>query len=270
MGMEGDTLMNRTLRGGTLLSLLLALAAGVAVGQTPETAPVIDSKVEEIMAAWDATAGEREIYRFDIIDTVEEVLETGQKVEYSHRRTGMVRRPDRLRIESRGDVVNRDIWFDGTTVTLFDEEFNVYGRIEAPGTIEEMMETLIDRFGVTTPLADLLSHRTREVMRAELQTARHLGPGIVGDHECDHLAFTGENIDWQIWVDSGEKTLLRKLVITYKSLEGQPEYELLMLNMTPLPEIPDEEFAFVPPQGADEIEILVLVDEETDEDAETN
>ncbi len=262
--------MNRTFRTGPALSLLLALAAVVAVGQTPETAPDVDPEVEEIMRAWSDAAAERQAFRFEVVDTIEEVLETGETVDFSHRRTGLMRRPDRLRIISSGDIVNRELWFDGTTVTLYDGDDNVYGQVEIPGTVEEMMDTLIERYGVSTPLADLLSTNPREVMSAEMQTAHYLGPGMVGDHDCDHLAFTGENVDWQIWIDAGEVPQLRKLAITYKLLEGEPKYTVVIESVTPLSDVSEDEFAFEPPEGADEIEILAIIADEVEEEAESN
>ena len=33
-----------------------------------------------------------------------------------------------------------------------------------------------------------------------------------------------EDIDWQIWIESGKRQIPRKIVITYKNLPGQPQF----------------------------------------------
>ena len=42
------------------------------------------------------------------------------------------------------------------------------------------------------------------------------------------LLFTQENVDWQIWIDAGEKAVPRKIVITYKNEADQPQYEAVL------------------------------------------
>ena len=43
---------------------------------------------------------------------------------------------------------------------------------------------------------------------------------------CDHLAFRNLDTDWQIWVESGERPLPRKYVITSKTVAAAPQYTL--------------------------------------------
>jgi hypothetical protein len=35
--------------------------------------------------------------------------------------------------------------------------------------------------------------------------AKYLGTGIIGGVECDHLAFRDADVDWQIWIATGDR-----------------------------------------------------------------
>ena len=41
---------------------------------------------------------------------------------------------------------------------------------------------------------------------------------------CDHLAFAGPGIEWQIWLGPEKDPLPRRLAVTYLSMERQPRF----------------------------------------------
>jgi hypothetical protein len=79
-----------------------------------------------------------------------------------------------------------------------DLDRKVYGQIESTGTIEEMMDTMLIRYGFSTPLADLLSSDIYTILMSNAQTGQYLGLHNVGEIKYHHLAVTQENADWQI------------------------------------------------------------------------
>jgi hypothetical protein len=225
--------------------------------QGVETQPAIDPQAEEQILRWSEHEPECQFIRFEIMDTLDQVQDWGQKVMFTHLRTAALRRPDRLRLESRGDLINRDLVYDGSTVTLFDHDENAYTQVEFSGTVEEMMDMLLERYGVQTPLADLFA-MDRATILDDVEAGRHIGMSRVGEHECHHLAFTQEDIDWQAWIDAGEQPIMRRLVITDKGLPSQPQYALTLLSLSTPEEIAEEEFAFEPPEGAEQIDLVPL------------
>jgi hypothetical protein len=68
------------------------------------------------------------------------------------------------------------------------------------------------------------------------------------------LSFEQESIDWQLWIDAGEKPLPRKLVIAYKTEDEVPQYSVIMGKWNLNADVPDELFVFEPPEGAERIE----------------
>ncbi len=61
---------------------------------------------------------------------MEQATESGEMIQYAHVRTAVLRRPDRLWMESRGDQVNTTLWYDGTMFTLLDRDKNAYVTAE--------------------------------------------------------------------------------------------------------------------------------------------
>ena len=73
----------------------------------------------------------------------------------------------------------------------------------------------------------------------------------MGGVECDHYAYRSADVDYQVWIASGQPLPL-KLVVTSKKIPAAPEYTAAMTG-TLRPKIDDGSFAFMPPEGATNI-----------------
>jgi len=197
-------------------------------------------------------------FRIEAVETVDEVLEGGQKIQVTNRRKVALRRPNRFYAEASGDTANRTFWYDGATITLLDREPNVYGTTSAPKTVDAMLDFVMQRYGIQIPLADLFYEKPAEILAEKVKTGKYLGIHQVGEWKCHHLAFTQDDLDWQIWLQTGDEPLLRKIVITYKTRPAQPQYSAVIQSWDLAADLPDSTFKFTPPQGAMKIEILPL------------
>ncbi len=182
------------------------------------------------------------------------MTDSGEILQYAHVRTAVLRRPDKLWMETRGDKANTSLWYDGAMFTLLDRDKKVYVQLKAPATLDETIDMVYDRYGISTPLADMLSGNMYAVLMDSVITCRYLGQGLVGDRACHHIAATQKDIDWQAWIDQGDSPRLRKLVITYKRLDGSPRYSVVLAELEELVSVPPEMFVFQLPAGAAEIE----------------
>jgi hypothetical protein len=260
---------------GVILSIAACLACnsrrvelkGAAPGsllrrQAPPAAEpsAIDPRVDEMVRAVADRLRAVQSFRMRVADTLDEVEDNGQKLQYSHVREVIVHRPDRIWAQTRGDLVNRTLWKDGRSVTLFDPEQLIYARIDDPGTNEQMMDVLLDEYGFSTPMADLLSDDVHGAFTEGATSARYLGEHLVGEELCHHLAFDHPDVDWQLWLSTGDAPELRKLVITYADDPGAPQYSMSVLLFEPLDEddVPDSLFVAQIPEEAHEIELVPL------------
>ena len=77
--------------------------------------------------------------------TEDVLLTSGQRIQYARTVEASVRRPDRFRAESVGDTDNRQIVYDGKTITLMDRSKNFYTTIAAPPDLDAALEALSPR-----------------------------------------------------------------------------------------------------------------------------
>jgi hypothetical protein len=255
--------MNRTLRISLVCLLFLTGITGNALGKSVKSGWGIDPRVDKHIRQFSENHKELTHYTFTVIDTSDEVQENGQKLQFSHMRTVTVSQPNKLRIDSMGDLSNRSIWKDEKTLTIMDRDKKVYAQVEFSGTIDEMMDAMLVRYGLRTPLADLLSRDIYTTLMGNALTGQYLGLHNVGNIICHHLAVTQENIDWQIWIEK-ETPRLRKMVITYKQTQGEPQYTVVLQTMTTLPKVNEETFSFKPPSGAEKIGFMPIEKSESD------
>lgn len=241
--------------------LMLAILAGAAgcghVTKAREATPeasYIDPDADAVMRRWSERAQSRKMFRFQAVDTIDEVLDTGQKIQLSHMRTATVSRPNQVRVDTDGDLASRTVWKNKKTFTVLDGSANEYMQIDAPGTIDETIDMLMKKYGISTPLGDLLASNPYEILMSQVETGHYEGIHHVDAIKCHHLSFTQPNIDWQIWIDAGDEPIARKLVITYKLEPGEPQYTVRLLDSEVLTEVPDSVFQPEIPSGAKKVD----------------
>ena len=70
---------------------------------------------------------------------------------------------------------------------------------------------------------------------------------------CDHLALRGEKEDLQVWIARGDEPVPRRIMITYRDLEGQPRFWAQFLKWDFSPGPSDSSFTFSPPEGSRQV-----------------
>ncbi len=188
-------------------------------------------------------------------------LGSGQQVQAGRTVELQVRRPDRFHAEVHSTRRNRELFYDGKSVTLLDRIQNFYGSVPAPATLDEALDTAIERFGIEMPLEDLVVSDPYQSAMQKIVSGRDIGPVTVLGTPCEHLAFSLGAVDWQIWIEDGIKPVPRKIVITYKDEEGTPEYTAIFSHWDFQNKLPDFLFAFEPPSGASKIDVAEIKSE---------
>jgi hypothetical protein len=97
---------------------------------------------------------------------------------------------------------------------------------------------------VKLPLIDLMFMAAGEDFGSGVARARNIGPSRCGAIPCEHLAFRGK-VDWQVWIQSGDKPLPLKVVVTTRDAPAQPQFTAV-LACDPDPKVDDSTFAFKP------------------------
>lgn len=234
--------------------LLLVLISGAIAAQESAKKPVIDPEADVVLRQMSDHLKTVNASIFHLTDTIDELQADGRKFQFAHTRQLTVVRPDKLKIDVTGDLTNRTVWKDGKTITVFDKDKGVYAQLPDPGTIDQAVDMLQEKYGMGLPGADLLTDDAYKSMTERCSAVDYVGLGYVGDEKCHHLAFTGDDIDWQLWVTVGKDPAPRKMVITYKKISGEPQYTQQLLKKEDPSKIKDAVFTAEIPKGTEKID----------------
>lgn len=244
------------LLGGTVALVLSCSGIATASDVSPPGGTASTSAIDpDAMAALDRMGAELRSHqtlsiRSDV--TAEDVLGSGQKLQYGGTLQIQVRRPNRLRISAVSDQQDREIYYDGTSLTVFSPRLGFYASFSAPATIYETVEKASAEYGIELPLADLFTWGSDKSDAAKISSAFVVGSEHVGGRSCIHYAFRQTEIDWEVWIQQSGPALPCKLVITKRDDSSMPQYTATLQWAFP-GSISDSTFAFVPPPKARKI-----------------
>jgi hypothetical protein len=185
-------------------------------------------------------------FSFKVHALTEEILDDGQKVEFARNSTVTVRRPDHLAVTAAGDHDDMKYVYDGKQITIHNVRNKVYGQIPLPNTIDGAFDELSQKHDMVIPLADLVTSDPYKGLAPLIRSGEYLGLGYVFDVKCHHLAFRQEAVDWQIWLDQGDKPLPRKIIITYKDSPARLQYVAYLTAWDLTARFDEGTFSFVP------------------------
>jgi hypothetical protein len=256
--------MNRVYYFARRIVSVIALAMLVSAGwpQLGHAQPAgIDPQAEKLLKRMSDYLAGRQQFTLKAESTLEVVLTSGQKIQFDSPATLEVSRPNKLRAHRKGDLANQEFFYDGKTLTLYNPRENLYATTAAPSTIDETLDFAREKLDIIAPASELLYKNAAEKMLKESSSGFVVGPSVVAGVKSTHLGFRGAEVDWQIWIEDGDKPLPRKFILTSKKVAGEPQFTILIRNWDVAPKLTNQEFSFTPPKGAKKIEFLQLTAE---------
>ena len=221
---------------------------------TPAPAPPIEPAALERMKAMSELLKGAGSFSFAARTARERPSVNGQMLDFFSASRVEVSRPNRIRVEAKGDLHDASLWYDGKTLTIYSEKTTFYGQAAAPATIDETLQMLMDRLQTPLPVAGFLFQDPYARMVDGVKTAFDAGTAQVDGVACRHLAFSEEDADWQLWIEEGAQPLPRRIAVTYKTVAGAPRVVTTLSDWNLTPTIPADKFVFVPPAGATKVD----------------
>jgi hypothetical protein len=142
------------------------------------------------------------------------------------------------------------LFFDGKTFNVYGKHLNSFFRLDAPGTIDNLIDELREKHGAALPFADLLLSNPYKVLMEGVLEAKDIGRGVIDGVECEHLAFRNDDVDWQLWVQLGANPIPRQYIITSKTVASAPQYRIRISDWKTDVAPANGAFAFRAPDGA--------------------
>jgi hypothetical protein len=248
---------------GSICRHLVLLAMGcifaVPFRSFAQTEPLkIDPKAEQIFRQMTDFLKSAQSFSFEAEITRDEVLPSGQKLQFGAIADYAVRRPNRLQGNYNGDRRQASFYYDGTTFTFTDTDKNLYSTFKAASDIDGLVDQIQDNYGFSLPMGDLLSTTIYStVMQKEGLGSRYVGLSKVRGVSCHHLAFTTESRDLQIWIADSQPPVPCKFIITDKEEPSAPQYTAVLFNWDFKERSPDDpRFQFQVPANAQKIDFL--------------
>ncbi len=216
----------------------------------------VEPEATRILKRMTDYVGGLERFSLDAENMFDDVLESGQKIQYDFMARISIQRPNKLRAERVGDILNQLLVYDGETLTIFNREDSYYAVADAPANIDDLLVFARDQLDIVPPSSDIVFTNAFDLLTANITSGVVVGKSMIGGVKCDHLAFRSPAVDWQIWIADGEEPLPRKYVLTTMDDPAHPQYIILMSNWNVAPEADDASFRFSAPEGAKKIDFI--------------
>ena len=224
--------------------LVLGLSATRVRGQT-----AIDADAAQVLQGMSSYLGHLAAFTVDFDVDAEVVDLQGQKLQASRSGHIAIVRPNHLYGTRTGGGADGALYFDGQTVTIYGKTRNIYVQAPHPGTIDDMLDAL-RAMGADLAGADLLYANPASGLLTDVERGSDYGTVDVAGVPSEHLAFRARDVDWQIWIATGDRPLPMKYVITSKWVVDAPQYVVRMSHWNVQAQIDPRQFVFTPPAGA--------------------
>ena len=226
--------------------------------ELPPGSRLVDSRADELVRQMSDRLARAAAVALEAEEVYDEVPEQSPRRQLTNLRRVAMRRPDRLVGDASGDVMNRTFWYDGKVFSALDKEQNVWTSGAVPPTVDKALDWVFEQTGTVIPLGDFLYADVYARLMGDVQRGVYLGIHEAAGVPCHHLSFEQATIDWKIWIDAGREPLPRKLLITYKTEDGVPQYAVTIRKWNLQAKLPDALFAFSPPEGATRVEVVAF------------
>lgn len=187
--------------------------------------------------------------------TMDVVTNDGQRIQTDGSTNYKLKKPGFL-ISYRSDGKNRDFYYDGKQFTVYSPNLNYYATVPAPPTNREVLDTIYKKFGIRLPLEDLFRWDNSDHAEriSNFRGAYDLGTVTLDGVKTTHYAFREPDVDWEVWIDDGDKPLPRKLSIVDRTDPARPAFTT-RLKWTLNPSFSDKDFTYAPGPGAMRIQL---------------
>jgi hypothetical protein len=233
----------------------LASATAAAQAQTPAnaatqtgavvTATVVEPEALAALRRMSAYLMTLNTFALKIDSVLDVVTNEGQRIQIDSVIRYKVKRPGFV-IETDNDLKSRRYYYDGKQFSVVAPKLGFYATVPAPPTNREMLDELHDKYGVKIPLEDLFRWNDPDEKRSpELLSGFAVGTATIDGVPTDHYAFRQANLDWEVWIERGQRPIPRKFAIVDRTDSAQPGYTAF-LSWTVNPTLAASDFVFEP------------------------
>lgn len=248
--------MNRASRLSLFAVALIAATVAIGAQQEPPrgAASPSEARARTVLAGMAQFLASTPRFSVKVAAAYDAVQRSGEKIEFAENRTITVSRPDRLRVQTvRSDGTALLTYFTGRDIMLVDVTGNVYATTRQTGSLDAALMQYVSYLGMRLPLAVLLSSKVSAELDTRVRSVEYVEYTHVHGRAMHHVAGRTRGVDFQMWIADADAPLLQRIVITYRSAPGQPQYRATLSDWNLAPDVQDATFAPKPPDGAQRV-----------------
>jgi hypothetical protein len=110
---------------------------------------------------------------------IEVITNDLQKLQFTSSGQVQLSRPDKIHATRTGGYTDVELVFDGKTLSINSKDKNVYAQMDAPGSADQLIDVLRDKYAVVAPGADLLLSNAFNEMMTGVIDAKDIGRGVI-------------------------------------------------------------------------------------------
>lgn len=209
-----------------------------------------EKNAKEIVNKAYAYLGSMDQYAFDAVVVDGETID-GEALKYKHNVSVKIDRPGKFRVDVKSDIKDRTNYLNNGVYTMIDHEFEYYGQLKTPKTIDGTLDFIFEKYGIRAPLTTLMYSDMDK--RVKFKSNKYFGVVTVAGVECDYVAFKGPVREVHIWITTGDTPLVK----TYSIINTEEKNARINTTLTwdTDPKISENTFIFTAPKSATKISI---------------
>lgn len=180
----------------------------------------------------------------------------GELLHIAHTYKAILSRPDRLSVDITGDDGASKLLYDGKNLTVYVAAAKKYASLPLTGDIDKALDEAQERSGLDFPLADLLANDPGDSLLTDVTSGGQVGTSMIDGVTCRHFFFVqaSEDLEWELWLEDNDRALPRRVVVTYRSLPGRPNFIAALSNWDFSTPPSNSDFTFAPPAGVTKVD----------------
>lgn len=198
-------------------------------------------------------------FSFKTESMIEVPSPVGQMIDYFFTSEVGVERPNKLFSRKTGDGPSFDTYYDGKTFSAVDKKLGLFAEMAAPPTLDELIPAVMEKTGLYFPSADFMYSNVYDILTKGLTHAYWVDKSTVNGVVCDHLAFAGPDVEWQIWIGPEKDPLPRRMAVTHLVADRHPRFMMTFSDWKLNPHLAAKDFEVKKPADAKMIEFRPLM-----------
>ncbi len=161
-------------------SLYRAMAAAISILTMSvwfaPAAQAQDSEARKILKAMSDYVTSQQTLSLTFDTDIEVITPDLQKIQFTSSGKLQLSRPDKLRVTRTGGYADVEMVFDGSTLSVLGKNINAFTQLDAPGSVDQLIDRLRTGSGIGAPGADLILSNVYDVLSEDIIDAKYIWP----------------------------------------------------------------------------------------------